>query len=150
MLLLLLSLYFSPLPYLRFHYTAGSPDLLRPWDVALGFEIAAYTADILNRFDRHRRCKGLWTRGGGRWHGRCRHVRARPCPPFTYLIGEIIRLEGDSATIQVYEETAGLTVNDPVLRTKKPFSCELGPGILGNIFDGIQAKKDVAWENADL
>ncbi|KAM3214435.1 hypothetical protein ACQJBY_066748 [Aegilops geniculata] len=38
------------------------------------------------------------------------------------LIGEIIRLEGDSATIQVYEETAGLTVNDPVLRTKKPLS----------------------------
>jgi len=35
------------------------------------------------------------------------------------LIGEIIRLEGDSATIQVYEETAGLTVNDPVLRTHK-------------------------------
>ncbi|KAI4999216.1 hypothetical protein ZWY2020_060077 [Hordeum vulgare] len=53
------------------------------------------------------------------------------------LIGEIIRLEGDSATIQVYEETAGLTVNDPVLRRKKPLSCELGPGILGNIFDGI-------------
>ncbi|GBG60567.1 hypothetical protein CBR_g8589 [Chara braunii] len=54
------------------------------------------------------------------------------------LIGEIIRLEGDSATIQVYEETAGLTVRDPVLRTRKPLSVELGPGILGNIFDGIQ------------
>lgn len=54
------------------------------------------------------------------------------------LIGEIIRLEGDSATIQVYEETAGLMVNDPVLRTHKPLSVELGPGILGNIFDGIQ------------
>lgn len=47
------------------------------------------------------------------------------------LIGEIIRLEGDSATIQVYEETAGLKVNDPVLRTHKPLSVELGPGILG-------------------
>ncbi|OAE26161.1 hypothetical protein AXG93_903s1220 [Marchantia polymorpha subsp. ruderalis] len=54
------------------------------------------------------------------------------------LIGEIIRLEGDSATIQVYEETAGLMVNDPVLRTRKPLSVELGPGILENIFDGIQ------------
>ncbi|CAM6021112.1 unnamed protein product [Sphagnum compactum] len=54
------------------------------------------------------------------------------------LIGEIIRLEGDSATIQVYEETAGLTVRDPVLRTHKPLSVELGPGILENIFDGIQ------------
>lgn len=54
------------------------------------------------------------------------------------LIGEIIRLEGDTATIQVYEETSGLTVLDPVLRTKQPLSVELGPGMLGNIFDGIQ------------
>lgn len=54
------------------------------------------------------------------------------------LVGEIIRLEGDTATIQVYEETSGLTVGDPVLRTGKPLSCELGPGIMGNIFDGIQ------------
>ncbi|KAF9612017.1 hypothetical protein IFM89_037300 [Coptis chinensis] len=43
------------------------------------------------------------------------------------LIGEIIHLERDSATIQVYEETAGLMVNDPVLRTHKPLSVELGP-----------------------
>jgi V-type H+-transporting ATPase subunit A len=54
------------------------------------------------------------------------------------LVGEIIRLEGDTATIQVYEETSGLTVGDPVLRTSKPLSVELGPGIMGNIFDGIQ------------
>lgn len=54
------------------------------------------------------------------------------------LIGEIIRLEKDTATIQCYEETSGLTVGDPVLRTRKPLSVELGPGILGNIFDGIQ------------
>jgi len=54
------------------------------------------------------------------------------------LVGEIIRLEGDTATIQVYEETSGLTVGDPVLRTGKPLSVELGPGIMGNIFDGIQ------------
>nr|Q38676.1 RecName: Full=V-type proton ATPase catalytic subunit A isoform 1; Short=V-ATPase subunit A 1; AltName: Full=V-ATPase 69 kDa subunit 1; AltName: Full=Vacuolar proton pump subunit alpha 1 [Acetabularia acetabulum]BAA09097.1 adenosine triphosphatase A subunit [Acetabularia acetabulum] len=54
------------------------------------------------------------------------------------LIGEIIRLEGDTATIQVYEETSGLTVGDGVLRTKQPLSVDLGPGILGNIFDGIQ------------
>ncbi|GAX82509.1 hypothetical protein CEUSTIGMA_g9936.t1 [Chlamydomonas eustigma] len=54
------------------------------------------------------------------------------------LIGEVIRLEGDSATIQVYEETAGLCVGDVVQRTKKPLSVELGPGILNNIFDGIQ------------
>ncbi|XP_033641144.1 V-type proton ATPase catalytic subunit A [Asterias rubens] len=54
------------------------------------------------------------------------------------LVGEIIRLEGEFATIQVYEETSGVTVGDPVLRTGKPLSVELGPGILGSIFDGIQ------------
>lgn len=46
------------------------------------------------------------------------------------LVGEIIRLEGDMATIQVYEETSGVTVGDPVLRTGKPLSVELGPGNL--------------------
>ncbi|EHA8589816.1 Vacuolar proton pump3 [Cocos nucifera] len=67
------------------------------------------------------------------------------------LIGEIIRLEGDSATIQVYEETAGLMVNDPVLRTHKPLSVELGPGILGNIFDGIQRPlKTIALKSGDV
>lgn len=54
------------------------------------------------------------------------------------LVGEIIRLEGQTATIQVYEETSGLSVGDPVLRTRKPLSVELGPGIMANIFDGIQ------------
>ncbi|XP_037323928.2 V-type proton ATPase catalytic subunit A-like isoform X1 [Pungitius pungitius] len=54
------------------------------------------------------------------------------------LVGEIIRLEGDMATIQVYEETSGVSVGDPVLRTGKPLSVELGPGIMGSIFDGIQ------------
>ncbi|VUZ41594.1 unnamed protein product [Hymenolepis diminuta] len=54
------------------------------------------------------------------------------------LVGEIIRLEGDTATIQVYEDTSGVTVGDPVLRTGKPLSVELGPGIMGSIFDGIQ------------
>lgn len=54
------------------------------------------------------------------------------------LVGEIIRLEGDTATIQVYEETSGVTVGDPVLRTKKPLSVELGPGLMGSIYDGIQ------------
>lgn len=54
------------------------------------------------------------------------------------LVGEIIRLEGDTATIQVYEDTSGLTVGDPVLRTGQPLSVELGPGIMNNIFDGIQ------------
>eukprot|EP00898_Chlorokybus_atmophyticus_P005867 jgi/Chlat1/6281/Chrsp44S05865 len=67
------------------------------------------------------------------------------------LIGEIIRLEGDNATIQVYEETSGLTVGDPVLRTRLPLSVELGPGLLGNIFDGIQRPlKAIAASSGDV
>ena len=54
------------------------------------------------------------------------------------LIGEIIRLEGETATIQCYEETSGLTVGDPVQRSRQPLSVDLGPGVMGNIFDGIQ------------
>lgn len=54
------------------------------------------------------------------------------------LVGEIIRLENDLATIQVYEETSGLTVGDPIICTGLPLSLQLGPGILGRIFDGIQ------------
>jgi len=54
------------------------------------------------------------------------------------LVGEIIKLEGDLASIQCYEETAGLTVGDPVRRTMAPLCVELGPGIMDNIFDGIQ------------
>ncbi|XP_061395679.1 V-type proton ATPase catalytic subunit A-like [Musca vetustissima] len=57
---------------------------------------------------------------------------------YYHLVGEIIRLEGDMATIQVYEDTSGLAVGDPVERTGKPLSVELAPGIMGNIFDGIQ------------
>lgn len=54
------------------------------------------------------------------------------------LIGEIIILEGDRATIQVYEETIGLTPGEPVFRTNSPLSVELGPGLMGTIFDGIE------------
>jgi V-type H+-transporting ATPase subunit A len=49
-----------------------------------------------------------------------------------------LRKEADRATIQVYEETSGLTVGDPVMRTGNPLSAELGPGLMSNIFDGIQ------------
>jgi len=62
------------------------------------------------------------------------------------LVGEIIRLEGQTATIQVYEETSGLTIGDPILRTRKPLSVELGPGIMGNIFDGIQRPLQSIYE----
>ncbi|KAI8069984.1 V-type proton ATPase catalytic subunit A [Gongronella butleri] len=54
------------------------------------------------------------------------------------LIGEVIRIDGDKSTLQVYEETGGLTVGDPVLRSGKPLSVELGPGLMSNIYDGIQ------------
>ncbi|GAB4314272.1 MAG: ATP synthase subunit A [Methanobacteriaceae archaeon] len=54
------------------------------------------------------------------------------------LIGEIIELEGDTATIQVYEETAGMKPGEIVESTGGPLSVELGPGIVGSIFDGIQ------------
>lgn len=54
------------------------------------------------------------------------------------LVGEVIRIDADKATIQVYEETAGVTVGDPVTRTGKPLSVELGPGLMETIYDGIQ------------
>ena len=54
------------------------------------------------------------------------------------LVGEIIKLDKDKASIQCYEETSGLTVGDPIIRTKKPLSVKLGPGIIETIFDGIQ------------
>lgn len=54
------------------------------------------------------------------------------------LIGEIIEMHGDRASIQVYEETAGLGRGDIVVSTGEPLSAELGPGLIGNIYDGIQ------------
>ena len=54
------------------------------------------------------------------------------------LIGEIIELRGDKASIQVYEETAGLGVGENVYSTGEPLSAELGPGLITGIFDGIQ------------
>ena len=54
------------------------------------------------------------------------------------LIGEVISLENDLGTIQVYEETSGLRRGEKVYGTGKPLSLKLGPGIIGNIFDGIE------------
>lgn len=54
------------------------------------------------------------------------------------LIGEVIILEGDIGTIQVYEETGGLKAGEKVVSTNRPLSLKLGPGIIGNIFDGIE------------
>jgi V/A-type H+-transporting ATPase subunit A len=54
------------------------------------------------------------------------------------LAGEVIRLDGQDAVIQVYEDTSGLTAGEPVTDTGEPLRAELGPGLLGSIFDGTQ------------
>lgn len=64
------------------------------------------------------------------------------------LVGEVIRIDGDKATIQVYEETSGVTVGDPVLRTGKPLSVELGPGLMETIYDGIQRPLKAIKDNS--
>ena len=58
------------------------------------------------------------------------------------LIGEIIEMHGDRASVQVYEETSGLGTGEPVESTGVPLSVELGPGLIGSIFDGIQRPLD--------
>lgn len=58
------------------------------------------------------------------------------------LIGEIIEMHGDQASIQVYEETTGLGPGEPVVSTGAPMSVELGPGLIGSIYDGIQRPLD--------
>lgn len=61
------------------------------------------------------------------------------------LIGEIIELRADRASIQVYEETGGLSVGDKVTSTGAPLSVELGPGLIESIFDGIQRPLDKVY-----
>ena len=63
------------------------------------------------------------------------------------LIGEIIEMRGDKASIQVYEETTGIGTGDPVITTGEPLSLELGPGLIESMFDGIQRPLD-AFEKA--
>ena len=64
------------------------------------------------------------------------------------LIGEVIELRGDEASIQVYEETAGLGPGEPVYGTGEPLSVELAPGLIEGIFDGIQRPLNVIYEAA--
>ncbi len=54
------------------------------------------------------------------------------------LVGEVVELRGKDASVQVYEETSGLKVGDEAINTGYPLSVELGPGLIGQIFDGIQ------------
>ena len=62
------------------------------------------------------------------------------------LIGEIIEMHGDRASIQVYEETAGIGRGDRVVSTGAPLSVELGPGLIKNIYDGIQRPLEIIRE----
>lgn len=58
------------------------------------------------------------------------------------LIGEVVSIDGDYAIIQVYEDTSGLKINDEIIKTNRPLSVRLGPGMIGNMFDGIQRPLD--------
>jgi len=64
------------------------------------------------------------------------------------LMGEIIELRGDTASVQVYEETGGLGPGDPVFSTGLSLSVELGPGLLGSIYDGVQRPLDMIRKSA--
>jgi V/A-type H+/Na+-transporting ATPase subunit A len=64
------------------------------------------------------------------------------------LIGEVIRLQGDTATIQIYEDTTGLRPGDKVVNTGQALSVELGPGLLTSIYDGIQRPLNVLREQS--
>ncbi|CDR30576.1 V-type sodium ATPase catalytic subunit A [Acholeplasma oculi] len=63
-----------------------------------------------------------------------------------HLIGEVLELRGDLASIQVYEETAGIGPGEPVFFTNEPLSVELGPGLISGIFDGIERPLDKIYE----
>ena len=64
------------------------------------------------------------------------------------LIGEIIEMRGDRASIQVYEETAGIGPGDIVESTGEPLSVELGPGLVTGIYDGIERPLEKLYEMA--
>jgi V/A-type H+/Na+-transporting ATPase subunit A len=64
------------------------------------------------------------------------------------LVGEIIRLEGNNATVQVYEDTTGLRPGEKIVNTKRPLSIQLGPGLLTSIYDGIQRPLNVLREES--
>lgn len=64
------------------------------------------------------------------------------------LVGEIVGLAGDFASIQVYEETSGIGPGEPVFMTDEPLFVELGPGLIESIFDGIQRPLDIIRESS--
>ena len=64
------------------------------------------------------------------------------------LVGEVIRLQGDTATVQIYEDTTGIRPGDKVINTGQALSVELGPGLLTSIYDGIQRPLNVLREQS--
>ena len=66
-----------------------------------------------------------------------------------HLLGEVVRIQGDVATAQVYEDTTGLTPGEAVYGSGLPLSVELGPGIMGSIFDGVQRPLTVIRASSD-
>jgi len=66
------------------------------------------------------------------------------------LVGEIIRLDGNTAFVQVYEDTSGLVVGETVTSTNLPLAVELGPGMLNGFFDGIQRPLDKIKEASGM
>ena len=62
------------------------------------------------------------------------------------LIGEIIRLEAGSATIQIYEDDTGMAIGEPVVCLERPLSLRLGPGLVGTIYDGIQRPLETMYK----
>jgi len=62
------------------------------------------------------------------------------------LIGEIVELHGDTASVQVYEETTGIGPGEPVIDTQQPLSVELGPGLIESIYDGIQRPLNLLYD----
>ncbi len=67
-----------------------------------------------------------------------------------HLMGEIINMDGNNATIQVYEDTGGLRVNETVTGTGESLSIEMGPGLIGSFFDGIGRPLDALLENEGM
>ena len=64
------------------------------------------------------------------------------------IIGEVVRLEGDEAIIQVYEDNTGLKAGAPAASTGRPLSALLGPGLLGTIYDGIQRPLEILYDQS--
>ncbi|MCL4396776.1 V-type ATP synthase subunit A, partial [Candidatus Parvarchaeota archaeon] len=58
------------------------------------------------------------------------------------LVGEIVKIEEKNAIVQVYEDTSGLKIGEKAVDSREPLSVELGPGLIGSIFDGIQRPLD--------